>query len=105
MSKFKVGDLVKCVNYDDVTGERLLQYGRDAILTVTGVYRSSDITFILVNGGRQEDHDGAYSTRFVLSDQMDAIVLSDQMDAIVLSDQMDAIEYEETMAFEKLVNG
>jgi len=75
MAKFKIGDHVKCIDFDGATGR----------LVVSNVYRNGD-DFIRING----ENYGAYASRFVLAD---------------IVTQNAAAEYEEAMEFERLVNG
>ena len=86
MAKFKIGDRVKCIDFEGATGIYLRELG-DVPLVVTDVCMQSGDDFIYVNGGI----DGAYEERFVLEED------------IVSHDF--AAEYEETMEFERLVNG
>ncbi len=89
MAKFKIGDRVKCIDFEGATGEYLRELG-DRPLIVSDVYIQNDDVFISVNGGTGM-YDGAYQKRFVLEDD------------IVTHDP--AAEYEEIMEFERLVNG
>ena len=89
MAKFKIGDRVKCIDFEGGTGFLLRELG-DVPLIVTDVYRYNNEDFICVNGRSRHPY-GATPKRFVLEDD------------IVPHDP--AAEYEETMEFERLVNG
>jgi len=82
MAKFKIGDRVKCIDFEGATGLNLRELG-DVPLVVSDIYRDNDKDFISVNSVN------AYASRFVLE---------------VMPHDL-AVEYEETMEFERLVNG
>ena len=90
MTKFKIGDCVKCINFDGSAGrEILLLYGGSPII-VTDVYVDYGIDFICINGTTDRNRWGVYAKRFEFAET---------------ETQLDATEYEETMEYERLING
>lgn len=88
--KFKKGDRVRCIDFDGATG-RALEKMPTVLLVYGGHTNSYGEEFVTVG---EDDPDArresAYVTRFTLAASLT---------------QDGAAEYEEAMAFDKLVNG
>ncbi len=87
---FKIGDRVKCLDFSGSDGQDILNlYGENTPIIIVNVFHSNGIDFICLNG--TGGIWSSYANRFVLWGSN-------------LSDDA-ATAYEETMEYERLING
>lgn len=80
--KFKVGDSVRCIDFNGSTGRTLREMPQ--VLTVAGAYSKEGEQFLLVG----EKALPAYSYRFVLAGSISGDQAADEYDEIMLADKL-----------------